>query len=161
MRRAITALRDGAFALELDNGARIQVALRLHAGQRAATIDFAGTSAQLANNFNAPLAVTMAAVLYVFRTLVDDEIPLNAGCLRPIAVLLPEGCMLSPRWPGAVVAGNAVNEAAKVVRKKALKLAGDLFECSEDDLVIADAEGAVALAGVMGGASSEIRPPDP
>jgi 5-oxoprolinase (ATP-hydrolysing) len=106
VRRAIGALRDGAFTLELDNGARIQVAVRVHAGQRAATIDFAGTSAQLPNNFNAPRAVTMAAVLYVFRTLVDDEIPLNAGCLRPIAVLLPEGCMLSPRWPGAVVAGN-------------------------------------------------------
>ena len=106
VRRAIGALRDGAFTLELDNGARIQVAVRVHAGQRAATIDFAGTSAQLANNFNAPRAVTMAAVLYVFRTLVDDEIPLNAGCLRPIAVLLPESCMLSPHWPGAVVAGN-------------------------------------------------------
>jgi len=106
VRRAISALRDGAFTLELDNGARIQVAVRVHAEQRAATIDFAGTSAQLPNNFNAPRAVTMAAVLYVFRTLVDDDIPLNAGCMRPLAVLVPEGCMLSPRWPGAVVAGN-------------------------------------------------------
>jgi len=106
VRRAITALRDGAYMLELDNGARIQVAVRVHAAERAATIDFAGTSAQQPNNFNAPLAVTTAAVLYVFRTLVADEIPLNAGCLRPLAVRVPEGCMLAPRAPGAVVAGN-------------------------------------------------------
>jgi len=106
VRHAIQALRDGAYTLQLDNGARIQVAVRVHAGERAATIDFAGTSAQQPNNFNAPLAVTTAAVLYVFRTLVADEIPLNAGCLRPLAVLVPEGCMLSPRSPGAVVAGN-------------------------------------------------------
>jgi len=106
VRRAILALRDGSYVLELDNGARIQVAVRVHAAERAATIDFAGTSAQQPNNFNAPLAVTTAAVLYVFRTLVEDEIPLNDGCLRPLAVLVPEGCMLSPRSPGAVVAGN-------------------------------------------------------
>jgi len=106
VRRAILALRDGAFSLELDNGARIQVAVHVHAAERAATIDFAGTSPQLPNNFNAPLAVTMAAVLYVFRTLVADDIPLNAGCLLPLAVRVPEGCMLAPRSPGAVVAGN-------------------------------------------------------
>jgi 5-oxoprolinase (ATP-hydrolysing) len=106
VRRAISALRDGTYSLELDNRARIQVAVRVLAAERAATIDFTGTSAQLPNNFNAPLAVTMAAVLYVFRTLVGDEIPLNAGCLRPLAVLVPEGCMLAPRSPGAVVAGN-------------------------------------------------------
>jgi 5-oxoprolinase (ATP-hydrolysing) len=73
---------------------------------REATIDFTGTSAQLPNNFNAPKAVTMAAVLYVFRTLVDDDIPLNAGCLKPLHVVVPEGCMLNPRPPAAVVAGN-------------------------------------------------------
>jgi 5-oxoprolinase (ATP-hydrolysing) len=69
-------------------------------------IDFAGTSAQLPNNYNAPSAVAMAAVLYVFRTLVDDDIPLNAGCLKPLEVIIPEGCMLRPRYPAAVVAGN-------------------------------------------------------
>jgi len=76
------------------------------AAAREATIDFSGTSAQLPNNFNAPKAVTMAAVLYVFRTLVDDDIPLNAGCLKPLHVIVPEGCMLNPKPPAAVVAGN-------------------------------------------------------
>ena len=74
--------------------------------QRSATIDFTGTSTQLPNNFNAPSAVCMAAVLYVFRTLVDDDIPLNAGCLKPLDVIIPEGSMLRPRYPAAVVAGN-------------------------------------------------------
>jgi 5-oxoprolinase (ATP-hydrolysing) len=106
VRRVITALKDGAFTLELDNGARITVKVTVDAAQRAATIDFTGTSAQLPNNFNAPKSVTMAAVLYVFRTLVDDEIPLNAGCLKPLTVIVPEGCMLNPRPPAAVVAGN-------------------------------------------------------
>ncbi|HEY6510431.1 MAG TPA: hydantoinase B/oxoprolinase family protein, partial [Burkholderiaceae bacterium] len=106
VRRVITALKDGSFTLDLDNGARIQVQVTVHAQQREATIDFTGTSAQLANNFNAPKAVTMAAVLYVFRTLVDDDIPLNAGCLKPLRVIVPEGCMLNPDPPSAVVAGN-------------------------------------------------------
>jgi 5-oxoprolinase (ATP-hydrolysing) len=106
VRRVITALKDGEFMLDLDNGARIVVKLTVHAQQREATIDFSGTSAQLPNNFNAPKAVTMAAVLYVFRTLVDDDIPLNAGCLKPLHVIVPEGCMLNPRHPAAVVAGN-------------------------------------------------------
>ena len=106
VRRVITALKDGAFALELDNGARVQVKVTVHAKAREATIDFTGTSAQLPNNFNAPKAVTMAAVLYVFRTLVDDDIPLNAGCMKPLHVIVPEGCMLNPAFPAAVVAGN-------------------------------------------------------
>lgn len=106
VRRVITALKDGRWTLELDNGARIAVKVTVHAARRAATIDFSGTSAQLADNFNAPKAVTMAAVLYVFRTLVDDDIPLNAGCLKPLEVIVPEGCMLNPRPPAAVVAGN-------------------------------------------------------
>jgi len=97
---------DGRFDLELDNGAHIRVRVTVDAAARAATLDFTGTSAQLPNNFNAPKAVTMAAVLYVFRTLVDDDIPLNAGCLKPLQVIVPEGCMLNPRPPGAVVAGN-------------------------------------------------------
>jgi 5-oxoprolinase (ATP-hydrolysing) len=106
VRRVITALKNGSFALELDNGAAIKVQVSVHADRREATIDFSGTSEQLPNNFNAPKAVTMAAVLYVFRTLVDDDIPLNAGCLKPLQVIVPEGCMLNPRPPAAVVAGN-------------------------------------------------------
>ena len=106
VRRVITALKDGRFTLPLDNGAVIQVQVTVDGAARSATIDFTGTSAQLPNNFNAPKAVTMAAVLYVFRTLVDDDIPLNAGCLKPLHVIVPEGCMLNPRPPAAVVAGN-------------------------------------------------------
>jgi 5-oxoprolinase (ATP-hydrolysing) len=106
VRRVIGALKNGEFELPLDNGARIAVRLTVDTAQREATIDFSGTSAQLPNNFNAPKAVTMAAVLYVFRTLVDDDIPLNAGCLKPLQVIVPEGCMLNPRPPAAVVAGN-------------------------------------------------------
>ncbi len=106
VRRAITALHDGQFTLPMDNGAQIQVAVRVNAKERSATIDFTGTSAQLPGNFNAPRAITTAAVLYVFRTLVDDDIPLNAGCLKPLHVVVPEGCLLHPRPPAAVVAGN-------------------------------------------------------
>ena len=106
VRRVITRLKDGQFTLPLDNGAQIQVAVRVNAAQRSAVIDFTGTSAQQTNNFNAPKAVCMAAVLYVFRALVDDDIPLNAGCLKPLQVIIPEGCMLNPRSPASVVAGN-------------------------------------------------------
>ncbi|MYM22293.1 5-oxoprolinase [Duganella sp. FT135W] len=106
VRRVISALKDGAFTLPLDNGAQIQVAVRVDQGSRSAKIDFTGTSAQLDNNFNAPSAVCMAAVLYVFRTLVDDEIPLNAGCLKPLKVLIPRGSMLNPHYPASVVSGN-------------------------------------------------------
>jgi 5-oxoprolinase (ATP-hydrolysing) len=106
VRRVVTALKDGQYSLDLDNGARVAVKVTVHQDRREATIDFTGTSAQLPNNFNAPKAVTMAAVLYVFRTLVDDDIPLNAGCLKPLHVIVPEGCMLNPRPPAAVVAGN-------------------------------------------------------
>ncbi|MDH5222287.1 MAG: hydantoinase B/oxoprolinase family protein [Betaproteobacteria bacterium] len=106
VRRVIGVLKDGEFELPLDNGARIRVRIAIGADRRSAVIDFAGTSAQLPNNFNAPAAVSMAAVLYVFRTLVDDDIPLNAGCLKPLEVRIPEGSMLNPRYPAAVVAGN-------------------------------------------------------
>ncbi|HET7794850.1 MAG TPA: hydantoinase B/oxoprolinase family protein, partial [Rhizobacter sp.] len=106
VRRVITKLRDGEFTLPLDNGARIRVAIRVDANARSAVIDFTGTSDQLVNNFNAPRAVCMAAVLYVFRTLVNDDIPLNAGCLKPLQVIIPEGSMLNPRPPASVVAGN-------------------------------------------------------
>ncbi len=106
VRRVITKLKDGAFTLPLDNGAQINVAIRVDAASRSAEIDFTGTSAQLNNNFNAPTAVCMAAVLYVFRTLVGDDIPLNAGCLKPLRVIIPEGSMLNPQPPASVVAGN-------------------------------------------------------
>lgn len=106
VRRVITSLKDGAFTLPLDNGAQIQVAIRVNAKERSAEIDFTGTSPQLTNNFNAPTAVCMAAVLYVFRTLVDDDIPLNAGCLKPLKVIIPAGSMLNPYPPASVVAGN-------------------------------------------------------
>jgi len=106
VRRVITRLKDGRFTLPLDNGAQISVAIRVDATSRSAEIDFSGTSAQLANNFNAPTAVCMAAVLYVFRTLVDDDIPLNAGCLKPLKVIIPPGSMLNPNPPASVVAGN-------------------------------------------------------
>ncbi|HJV86097.1 MAG TPA: hydantoinase B/oxoprolinase family protein [Noviherbaspirillum sp.] len=106
VRRVITALKDGAFEYLLDNGAVIRVAIRVNREERSAEIDFTGTSPQLPNNFNAPSAVCMAAVLYVFRTLVDDDIPLNAGCLKPLHVIIPEGSMLNPRYPASVVSGN-------------------------------------------------------
>jgi 5-oxoprolinase (ATP-hydrolysing) len=106
VRRVITRLKDGAFTLPLDNGAQIQVAVRVNAAERTAEIDFTGTSDQLPNNFNAPRAVCMAAVLYVFRSLVDDDIPLNAGCLKPLKVIIPQGSMLNPNPPASVVAGN-------------------------------------------------------
>ncbi|GAA4338281.1 hydantoinase B/oxoprolinase family protein [Pigmentiphaga soli] len=106
VRRAIGRLRDGRFTVSLDNGARVQVALTVDHAARSATLDFTGTSAQLPDNFNAPRAVTTAAVLYVFRTLLDDDIPMNAGGLKPLTLIVPEGSMLNPRHPAAVVAGN-------------------------------------------------------
>jgi 5-oxoprolinase (ATP-hydrolysing) len=106
VRRVITALTDGSYELTLDNGAVIKVVIRVDRAGRSAEIDFTGTSTQLSNNFNAPSAVCMAAVLYVFRTLVDDDIPLNAGCLKPLKVIIPEGSMLNPHYPAAVVSGN-------------------------------------------------------
>ena len=106
VRRVITALKDGSYEYRLDNGAVIRVAIRVDRINRSAEIDFTGTSPQLDNNFNAPSAVCMAAVLYVFRTLVDGDIPLNAGCLKPLKVIIPEASMLNPRYPAAVVSGN-------------------------------------------------------
>ncbi|MEJ6482574.1 hydantoinase B/oxoprolinase family protein [Nostoc punctiforme UO1] len=106
VRKAINLLKDGSFSYEMDNGATIKVKVTIHQESRSATIDFTGTSEQLTSNFNAPKAVTQAAVLYVFRTLVDDNIPLNAGCLNPLEIIIPVGCMLNPTYPAAVVAGN-------------------------------------------------------
>jgi 5-oxoprolinase (ATP-hydrolysing) len=106
VRRVIDVLKPGEFSYEMDSGGLIRVRISIDRAARSATIDFTGTSAQLPNNFNAPSAVCMAAVLYVFRTLVDDDIPLNASCLKPLNVVIPEGSMLRPRYPAAVVAGN-------------------------------------------------------
>ncbi len=106
VRRVLDVLKDGRFEYEMDSGAKIVVAISIDKAAREATIDFTGTSAQQPTNFNAPSAVCKAAVLYVFRTLVDDEIPMNAGCLKPLHIVIPDGSMLSPRYPAAVVAGN-------------------------------------------------------
>ncbi|MGK7927528.1 MAG: hydantoinase B/oxoprolinase family protein, partial [Spirulina sp.] len=106
VRKVITVLKDGRFTCELDTGEKIQVHISINRKNRSAKIDFTGTSAQANNNFNAPAAVCKAAVLYVFRTLVDDDIPLNSGCLKPLEIMIPEGCLLNPHYPAAVVAGN-------------------------------------------------------
>ena len=106
VRKVLLTLKDGAFSYAMDNGAVIKVCISIDRRQRSATIDFTGTSTQLDNNFNAPASITRSAVLYVFRTLVNAEIPLNEGCLKPLTILIPDGCMLNPRYPAAVVAGN-------------------------------------------------------
>jgi 5-oxoprolinase (ATP-hydrolysing) len=112
VRRAIDRLRDGSYTLELDSGAVIAVRVTIDRGARTATVDLSGTSAQRDDNFNAPAAVCTAAVLYVFRTLVDADIPLNAGCLRPLRLILPDGSMVQPRYPAAVAAGNVETSQA-------------------------------------------------
>ncbi|MFF7771942.1 hydantoinase B/oxoprolinase family protein [Streptomyces massasporeus] len=112
VRRVIDALDDGDYAYETDAGAVIRVAVRVDRENRAATIDFTGTSAQLPTNFNAPFSVVNAAVLYVFRTLVADDIPLNDGCLRPLTIVVPPGSLLAPEPPAAVVAGNVETSQA-------------------------------------------------
>ncbi|WP_217129916.1 hydantoinase B/oxoprolinase family protein [Streptomyces sp. AC558_RSS880] len=112
VRRVIDALDDGAYAYETDSGAVIRVRVRVDRENRRATVDFTGTSAQLPTNFNAPFSVVNAAVLYVFRTLVADDIPLNDGCLRPLDIIVPPGCMLAPEPPAAVVAGNVETSQA-------------------------------------------------
>jgi 5-oxoprolinase (ATP-hydrolysing) len=106
VRRVIDRLHDCAFSYEMDQGNVIRVKITVDKKKREATVDFTGTSPQQGTNFNAPEPVTRAAVLYVFRVMVDDDIPMNAGCLRPINIVIPDGCMLKPRYPAAVVAGN-------------------------------------------------------
>ncbi|HXW19443.1 MAG TPA: hydantoinase B/oxoprolinase family protein, partial [Roseiarcus sp.] len=112
VRRVIDRLRDSEFAFEMDQGATIRVKIGVDKKNREATVDFTGTSLQQPTNFNAPEPVARAAVLYVFRVMVDDEIPMNGGCLRPIRLIIPEGSMLSPRFPAAVVAGNVETSQA-------------------------------------------------
>ena len=113
VRRLIGSLSDGDFRYEMDNKAAVCVSIRVDRGRRSAEIDFAGTSGQQPNNFNAPYSICRAATLYVFRTMVDDAIPMNDGCLRPIALKVPEGSMLNPNYPAAVVAGNV--ETSQVI----------------------------------------------
>ncbi len=112
VRRVIDRLEEGSFVYPHDAGFEIKVAVRVDKANRRATVDFTGTSDQLPNNFNAPSAICRAAVLYVFRTLVADDIPLNDGCLKPIDIVLPEGSMLNPNYPAAVVAGNVETSQA-------------------------------------------------
>ncbi|MFM7888546.1 MAG: hydantoinase B/oxoprolinase family protein, partial [Pseudanabaena sp.] len=116
IRKAIANLAkekdERRFVYPIDNGSQIVVSVSLDPIERTAKIDFTGTSTQLENNFNAPLAVCKAVVLYVFRTLVDDDIPLNAGCLEPLEIIVPEGSMLNPLYPAAVVAGNVETSQA-------------------------------------------------
>ncbi|MEM9808045.1 MAG: hydantoinase B/oxoprolinase family protein, partial [Cyanobacteria bacterium P01_D01_bin.56] len=112
VRRVIEVLNPGEFTYEMDDGCRIQVAVRCDRNRRSARIDFSGTSPQQTTNYNAPAAVCKAAVLYVFRTLVEDSIPLNAGCLKPLDIVIPTGCMLNPQYPAAVVAGNVETSQA-------------------------------------------------
>jgi 5-oxoprolinase (ATP-hydrolysing) len=112
VRRVLDRLHDCAFDYEMDQGTRIKVKITVDKAKREATVDFTGTSPQQASNFNAPEPVTRAAVLYVFRVMVDDDIPMNAGCLRPIRIVIPEKSMLSPEYPAAVVAGNVETSQA-------------------------------------------------
>jgi 5-oxoprolinase (ATP-hydrolysing) len=106
VRRVIDRLHNSAFAIEMDQGTTIKVRIKVDKRKRVATVDFTGTSPQQPTNFNAPEPVTRAAVLYVFRVMVDDDIPMNAGCLRPINIIIPKRSMLTPEYPAAVVAGN-------------------------------------------------------
>ncbi|AIE73503.1 MULTISPECIES: hydantoinase B/oxoprolinase family protein [unclassified Synechocystis] len=110
--QAISELKSGQFVTEMDNGIRIAVAITVNSSQGTATIDFSGTSPQGDHNFNTPKAVVQAVVLYVFRTLVREPIPLNAGCLKPLKIIIPPGCLLDPQYPAAVVAGNVETSQA-------------------------------------------------
>jgi 5-oxoprolinase (ATP-hydrolysing) len=112
VRRVLDRLHDSEFSYEMDQGTVIKVKITVDKEKREATVDFTGTSPQQNTNFNAPAPVTRAAVLYVFRVMVDDEIPMNAGCLRPIRIVLPERSLLSPEFPAAVVAGNVETSQA-------------------------------------------------
>lgn len=127
VRRVIEALNDGHHTVRLDDGGQISVAISVNREDRSAVIDFTGTSPQRDSNFNAPASVARAAVLYVFRCLVGDAIPLNEGCLKPIELIIPEGCLLNPRPPAAVVAGNV--ETSQLVVDALFGATGRLAAC--------------------------------
>ena len=112
VRRVIDRIHDASFEYEMDQGTWIKVRISVDKEKREATVDFTGTSPQQNTNFNAPEPVTRAAVLYVFRVMVDDDIPMNAGCLRPINIIIPKKSILSPEYPAAVVAGNVETSQA-------------------------------------------------
>jgi 5-oxoprolinase (ATP-hydrolysing) len=112
VRRVIQSLPSGQFVYAMDDGSEIHVKVTVNSSDRSAHIDFTGTSPQQSTNLNAPLAITQAVVLYVFRTLVEDDIPLNAGCLKPLQITVPPGCLLNPHYPAAVVAGNVETSQA-------------------------------------------------
>ena len=112
VRRLVSRLKDGEFSLEMDSGAVIAVAVRIDRAARHVTVDFTGTSGQLPDNFNAPFSVVRAATMYVLRTMIDDPIPMNEGCLAPVTLIVPAGCMLRPAYPAAVVAGNVETSQA-------------------------------------------------
>ena len=113
VRRVVDVLKNGNFRYEMDNGQSVNVTISINKDKRSATLDFTGTSLQGNNNFNSPAAVCRAAVLYVFRTLVSENIPMNEGCLKPIEIILPDDCMLKAKFPAAVIAGNV--ETSQVI----------------------------------------------
>ncbi len=113
VRRVLSTISDGNFCYKTDDGSQVCVDIKINPVSREATIDFSGTSPQHAGNYNAPLAITKAAVLYVFRCLVDDNIPLNEGCLKPLNIIMPKQSMISPEYPAAVIAGNV--ETSQVI----------------------------------------------
>lgn len=127
VRKVIGVLSDGSFSCQTDDGSRINVSVSVDRTTGSAKIDFTGTAAQLENNFNAPSAVCKAAVLYVFRTLVNDDIPLNAGCLRPLDIVIPAGSMLNPTYPAAVVAGNV--ETSQLIADALFAALGVMAAC--------------------------------
>jgi 5-oxoprolinase (ATP-hydrolysing) len=113
VRRLLSRLEDGSFRVEMDQGTWVDVKITVDRANRRARVDFSGSSMAQKNNFNAPEPVTRAATLYVFRVMVDEPIPMNAGCLKPIDIVIPDGSMLKPRYPAAVVAGNV--ETSQIV----------------------------------------------
>ncbi|WP_284126103.1 hydantoinase B/oxoprolinase family protein [Parerythrobacter aestuarii] len=124
VRRLLDRLDDGQSTCTMDNGAQVTVAIRIDRDSRSAVFDFTGTSAQQPNNFNAPRSIARAASLYVLRTLIDDAIPMNDGCLRPVTLVVPEGSMLNPAPPAAVVAGNV--ETSQVITDALFAATGKL-----------------------------------
>ncbi|MFM1990941.1 MAG: hypothetical protein RJA99_3898 [Pseudomonadota bacterium] len=126
VRRLVGTLRSGRASCTMDDGSTVEVAIEVDRERRSAMIDFTGTSPQCEGNFNAPRSITNAAVLYVFRTLLDEDIPLNEGCLRPLTIRVPDGTLLNPRYPAAVVAGNV--ETSQCVTQALYRALGMMSE---------------------------------